>query len=69
VRRAIRSAHAQPPPAGLIPLTRKEIAYLTAPTLQPGHGISHRLHWSTWRRRRQYGAQTSHYRRQAARDP
>src|SRR6266851_8275029 len=61
--------HAQPPPAGLIPLTRNEIAHLTALNLRPGHGIGHRLHWSAWRRRRQHGARISHYQRQAARDP
>jgi SRSO17 transposase len=66
---AALTEHAQPPPAGLIPLTRNEIACLTALTLQPSHGISHRLHWSAWRRRRQYGARISHYQRQAARDP
>jgi SRSO17 transposase len=66
---AALTEHAQPPPAGLIPLTRNEIAHLTALTLQPGHPIGHRLHWSTWRRRRQHGARTSHYQRQAARDP
>lgn len=66
---AALTEHAQPPPAGLIPLTRNEIARLTALTLQPGHPIGHRLHWSTWRRRRQHGARTSHYQRQAARDP
>jgi SRSO17 transposase len=66
---AALTEHAQPPPAGLIPLTRNEIARLTAVTLQPSHGIGHRLHWSTWRRRRQHGARISHYQRQAARDP
>jgi SRSO17 transposase len=66
---AALTEHNQPPPAGLIPLTRNEIAHLTALTLQPSHGTGHRLHWSTWRRRRQHTARTSHYRRQAARDP
>ena len=66
---AALTEHAQPPPAGLIPLTRNEIAHLTALTLQPGHPIGHRLHWSTWRGRRQHGARTSQYQRQAARDP
>ena len=66
---AALTEHNQPPPAGLIPLTRNEIAHLTALTLQPSHGTGHRLHWSTWRRQRQHTARTSHYRRQAARDP
>ncbi len=66
---AALTEHAEPPPPGLIPLTRNEIARLTALTLQPGHGIGHRLHWSAWRRRSQHTARISHYQRQAARDP
>ena len=66
---AALTEHAHPPPAGLIPLTRNEIAHLTALTLQPRHHIGHRLRWPTWRRRRQHSARTSHYQRQAARDP
>jgi len=66
---AALTEHAQPPPAGLIPLTRNEIAHLTALTLHPSHGIGHRLHWSAWRRRRQHTARISHYQWQAARDP
>jgi SRSO17 transposase len=67
---AALTEHAQPPPAGLIPLTRNEIARLSAPlTTPPAAGIQHRLHWSTWRRRHQHTARTCHYQRQAARDP
>ena len=61
--------HAQPPPPGMIPLTRNEIArLLPAPLTQPGT-TSHRLNWSAWRRRHQNTARTCHYRRQAAEDP
>lgn len=64
------SEHAQPPPAGLIPLTRNEIARLAAGlTIQPARDAPCRLHWSTWRRRHQHTARTSHYQRQAVDDP
>jgi hypothetical protein len=56
-------------PAGLIPLTRNEIAHLLATVIiGPAHGIPHRLHWSRWRRRHQHRARTCHYKRQAAQD-
>jgi SRSO17 transposase len=56
-----------PPPAGQIPLTRNEISHLFAVlVLTPARSLRHRLHWSTWRRRHQYRARTSHYQRQAA---
>jgi hypothetical protein len=35
--------HACPPPAGLIPLTRNEIARLTGLVTGPGQGTGHRL--------------------------
>ena len=58
--------HASQPPPGQIPLTRPEIARLfTALTAQPGRSPQHLLHWSTWRRRHQHRAKTSHYQRQA----
>jgi len=58
----------RPPPPGLIPLTRNEIARLfTALTDQPARGPRHLLHWSEWRRRHQHRAKTSHYQRQARR--
>ena len=53
-------------PAGQIPLTRNEISHLLAVLiLTPTHTPPHRLHWSTWRRRHQHRARTSHYQRQA----
>jgi SRSO17 transposase len=57
---------AGPPPTGQIPLTRNEISHLFAVlALTPAHSPQHRLHWSTWRRRHQHRARTSHYQRQA----
>jgi SRSO17 transposase len=66
---AALTEHAQPPPPGMIPLTRNEIARLTAVIIQPAAGTRYRLRWSDWRRRHQHTAQTCHYKRQAARDP
>ena len=55
-------------PIPLIPLTRNEIRRLfTAILSAPIRDIGHRLRWSTWRRRHQAQARTSHYRRQATR--
>jgi hypothetical protein len=65
---AALAEHAQPPPAGMIPLTRNEIAHLTGLVTWPGDA-GHRLRWSAWRRRHQHRARASHYRRQAAHDP
>jgi SRSO17 transposase len=62
---AAAAEHAQPPPPGMIPLTRNEIARLA----QPGRDSRHRTRWSDWRRRHQYTARTRHYQRQAAHDP
>jgi len=60
---------AQPPPPGMIPLTRNEIArLLPAPPARPA-GTRNRLSWSAWRRRHQHTASACHYRRQAAKDP
>jgi SRSO17 transposase len=57
-------------PAGLIPLTRNEIAHLAAALIiQPAPDTGHRLRWSLWRRHHQHTAQTRHYLRQSARDP
>jgi len=57
-------------PAGMIPLTRNEIAHLAAVLiLQHRHDVTRRLRWSAWRRRHQYRARACHYRRQAASDP
>ena len=67
---AAAAEHAQPPPAGMIPLTRNEIAHLAAAlTPQPARAAGHRLRWSTRRRHHQHTAQTRHYLRQSARDP
>jgi SRSO17 transposase len=65
---AERTRHPAPPE--LIPVTCNEVQHLFAGLLaQPAGGRDHRLRWSTWRRRHQARARTSHYRRQAARDP
>ena len=66
---AALAEHAQPSPAGMIPLTRNEIAHLTGLVTGPGRDAGHRLRWSAWRRRHQHRARASHYRRQAAHDP
>jgi len=56
-----------PAPADQIPLTRSEIAWLFSTLLiQPASARQHRLRWSTWRRRHQRRAKTSHYQRQAS---
>ena len=48
----------------LIPLTVPEIRHLFAKlAVNTIHTIDHWLHWSTWRRRHQYRARTSHYHR------
>jgi hypothetical protein len=57
----------QPAPTGLIPLTCNEIHHLFNVLIaQPTSDLWHRLHWSTWRRRHQHRAKTSHYQRRAA---
>jgi SRSO17 transposase len=67
---AALTEHSQPPPDGLIPLTRNEIARLTATLIiQPAPSTRHRLHWSAWRRHHQHAARNCHYQRQAADDP
>ncbi len=58
--------HTRPPPDDQIPLTRNEIAALFSTLIiKPVTGTRHRLRWSTWRRRHQHRAKTSHYQRQA----
>jgi SRSO17 transposase len=55
-----------PAPADQIPLTRNEISHLYAALLlRPLRTLDQRLHWSTWRRRHQHRARTSHYQRHA----
>jgi SRSO17 transposase len=67
---AALAEHAQPPPPGMVPLTRNEIAHLAAAlVIQPACDARSRLRWSAWRRRHQHTAQTCHYLRQAAQDP
>jgi hypothetical protein len=61
---AERARHQEP--HDQIPLTRNEISrLLTTVITQPARNAD-RLQWSTWRRRHQYRARTSHYKRQAA---
>jgi SRSO17 transposase len=59
----------RPPPAGLIPFTRNEIAHLTSQAIQATRDAAFQLRWSAWRRRHQHVARTCHYQRQAADDP
>jgi SRSO17 transposase len=67
---AALTEHAQPPPPGLIPLTRNEIARLAVVMIiRPGRDAGSPLRWSAWRRRHQHTARTCHYQRQAADDP
>jgi SRSO17 transposase len=55
------------PPAGLIPLTCNELQrLLLRRVLEPGRRQADPEAWSRWRRRHQYRARASHYRRQAA---
>jgi hypothetical protein len=59
----------RPRPAGMVPLSRNEIARLAATLItRPAGDARHRLRWSTWRRRHQHAAFICHYRRQAAHD-
>jgi hypothetical protein len=53
----------------MIPLTRNEIAHLTASIIIQPARARQRLRWSTWRRRHQHRAKACHYQHQAARDP
>ena len=67
---ATLAEHAHPPPPGMSPLTRNEIArLLAAPAGWPGTDTRYRLRWSAWRRHHQHTAQACHYQRQAACDP
>ncbi len=67
---ATQTEHAQPPPAGLIPVTRNEIARLFAALIsQAARDACYRLRWSTWRSRHQHTAQAGHYQRQSAAEP
>jgi SRSO17 transposase len=58
---------ASPAPAGLIPLTCSELQRLLIRlVLEPARRPGDPEAWSRWRRRHQYRARISHYRRQAA---
>lgn len=67
---AVIAAHEhtqQPAPAGLIALTCNEIRHLfTIFVTEPGRSRACPEAWSAWRRRHQYRARASHYRRQDA---
>jgi SRSO17 transposase len=54
------------PDSGLIALTRNEIRRLFTAATATVRAAAHHLHWSTWRRRHQARARTSHYQRQQA---
>jgi hypothetical protein len=56
-----------PPQPGLIALTCNEIRHLfTSLITEPTRRLTDPLAWSRWRRRHQYHARASHYRRQQA---
>src|SRR5947199_208560 len=58
---------AAPPPPGLIPLTCNELQrLLLRRVIDLARRPADPEAWSSWRRRHQYRAHTSHYRRQAA---
>jgi hypothetical protein len=58
-----------PPPPGMVPLTRNEIAHLAAAIITQPARTRHWLGWPAWRRRHQHQARTCHYHRQAAHGP
>ena len=65
------AGHARTPdPAGQVPLTRNEIAYLFAGlTILPALDASYRMRWSHWRRCHQQRARQYRYQRQATQGP
>lgn len=63
---AVLAATQDPPPAGLIRLTRHEIRRLLVDLTRGLHPPEHVLAWSIWRRDHQASAQASHHRRTAA---
>ena len=63
---AVLAATQDPPPAGLIRLTRHEIRRLLVDLTRSLHPPEHILAWSIWRRDHQTSAQASHHRRTAA---
>jgi SRSO17 transposase len=62
------SEHAAgPPPTGLVPLTCNELQrLLLRRVIEPARRPADPEAWSRWRRRHQYRARASHYRRQVA---
>ena len=67
---AAATEHARrPPPPGMVPLTRSEIAHLAAATITQPARARHWLGWSAWRRAHQHRARTCHYQHQTAHDP
>ena len=54
------------PDSGLTALTHNEIRRLLTAAITAIRAAAHVLHWSTWRRRHQARARTSHYQRQRA---
>jgi SRSO17 transposase len=60
---AVLTAHQDPAPTGLIPLTRHEIRRLLNALSAVVHSPEHIRAWSIWRRDHQATARTSHYRR------
>jgi SRSO17 transposase len=64
---AAREHTERPAPAGIIALTCNEIRRLfTVFVIEPGRALACPEAWSTWRRRHQHRARTSHYQRQEA---
>jgi hypothetical protein len=66
---AALAEQARPPAAGLIPLSRNEIAHLAALITQPVPDTRRLLAWSAWHRRHQHTARVCHYHRRAASGP
>lgn len=64
---AAREQAERPAPAGFIALTCNEIRRLfTVFVIEPARALACPQAWSTWRRRHQHHARTSHYQRQLA---
>jgi SRSO17 transposase len=67
---AAREHDLRPAPDGLIALTCNEIRRLfTTYVIEPSRALACPLAWSSWRRRHQHRARTSHYQRQEAAQP
>jgi SRSO17 transposase len=66
---AALAEQARLPAAGLIPLSRNEIAHLAALITRPARDTPRLLAWSAWRRHHQHTARACRYQRQAASGP